>query len=153
MRDALVSTLTHAWSVLCAHLSLSLSLSLYHSHCVEDLPPAAVLVLVLIREPLSRLSFSAYLLHPIVMTVIYGGMATPQRYSVMAMVLYVVGMWGITHICSLLLFVFVEKPFMNMEVLIFKRLGFMSTNGGGGTHSTNNNGSNNNNNGSSNNKD
>ena len=74
---------------------------------------------------MSRLSLAAYLIHPVVMEVMYGGMAHPVRYSVLTSILYVVGMWGVVYICSILLFLLVEKPFMNIEVLVFKRLGLM----------------------------
>ena len=45
------------------------------------------------------------------------------RYSVPTMSMYVAGIWGLTHIASALLFLLVEKPMMNVEALVFKRLG------------------------------
>ena len=39
--------------------------------------------------------------------------------------MYAFGLWGITHVASALLFLLVEKPMMNVEVLVFKRLGLM----------------------------
>ena len=38
------------------------------------------------------------------------------------------GMWLLSYACSAVLFLVVEKPAMNMEMLLFKKLGL----GGGG---------------------
>ena len=68
------------------------------------------------------------------MIVIYSAMAAPQRYQVLNMTLVVMGMWTITHICAALLYVFVEKPLMNLQVLLMKRVGWMG-NGRAGVNS------------------
>ena len=45
------------------------------------------------------------------------------RYSRIQIGASFAGAWLLAYACSAVLFLFVEKPFMQMEMLLFKRLG------------------------------
>ncbi len=77
------------------------------------------------REPLSRLSFGAYLVHPIIIIGVYSTFRAPLSYTVPTLTLFAAGMWTLAHAGALVLYVVVEKPFMNLEMLLWRRLGVM----------------------------
>jgi peptidoglycan/LPS O-acetylase OafA/YrhL len=79
-------------------------------------------------EPIARLSYGAYIVHPIVLFSVYSAATQAPRYSVLQLGFNFAGAYFLTYACSAVLFLFIEKPFMSMEVLLFKRLGL----GGGG---------------------
>jgi peptidoglycan/LPS O-acetylase OafA/YrhL len=75
------------------------------------------------REVIARLTYGAYILHPMIFSVIYFSMTQLQRYSVLQLTFNAVAGWGLSYGLAIGLFLLVEKPFMNLEVLLFKKLG------------------------------
>ena len=73
--------------------------------------------------PLSRLSYNAYLIHPVVMTVIFGSMRNPVHYDDIEMATYAVAISVISFGAAFVLAVFVEFPFGNLEMAFFKLFG------------------------------
>jgi hypothetical protein len=77
------------------------------------------------REPFSRLTFGAYLVHPMIISVIYQSMVEFHRYTHIQIAVNFVAVLFLTYAAAAVLFLAVEKPFMNMEAIVFKRLGLM----------------------------
>jgi peptidoglycan/LPS O-acetylase OafA/YrhL len=75
------------------------------------------------------LSYGAYLLHPLVLSAIYFSMTQMHRYSRMQGAFNFVATWGLSYACSAVMFLAVEKPVMNLETVIFRRLGLISGDG------------------------
>jgi peptidoglycan/LPS O-acetylase OafA/YrhL len=75
------------------------------------------------REVVARLTYGAYILHPIVLFVVYFSMTEYHHYSPVQLAFNFVAGWGLSYGLAIGLFLLVEKPFMNLEVLLFKKLG------------------------------
>ena len=73
--------------------------------------------------PLSRLAFNAYLVHPVVLTVIYGSARKPVHYMDLEMAVYAVAVATISFAVAFLVTIFVEFPFGNLEIAFFKLFG------------------------------
>ena len=73
--------------------------------------------------PLSRMTFNAYLVHPVVLTIMYGQLQTTIHYTDITMASYsvaaVVFSYGVAGVICL----FVEFPLGTIEILIFKLFG------------------------------
>ena len=73
--------------------------------------------------PLSRLTYSAYLIHPIVLTVIFASTREPFTYTDYTLVVYSVAMVVLSFGAAGVVAVFVEFPLSNLEMAVFKALG------------------------------
>ena len=73
--------------------------------------------------PLSRLSYNAYLLHPIVLLVILGSEREVINYQDYNLVVYSIGMVVLSFGAAAVVSVFVEFPIGNLEQVIFKMAG------------------------------
>lgn len=85
--------------------------------------------------PLSRLTYTAYLIHPIVLTVIFGTLREPFTYSNYIMAVYAVAMVVLSFGAAGVVAVLVEFPLSNLEMAVFKAIGLKlreSTRHGGG---------------------
>ncbi|GIZ02290.1 nose resistant to fluoxetine protein 6 [Caerostris extrusa] len=71
--------------------------------------------------PLSRLTFSAYLLHPLVQLYYISNYRSPMYPAHMIVVWLCLGHLCITYMASLILSMLVEAPFMSLEKIIFRR--------------------------------
>ena len=73
--------------------------------------------------PLARMTFNAYLVHPIVMTVIYGTLQTSVHYNDITMACYFVVFVVMSYGAAALVCIFVELPLSTIEALVFGLLG------------------------------
>lgn len=73
--------------------------------------------------PLSRLTYTAYLIHPIVLTIIFGTLREPFTYSNYIMAVYAVAMVVLSFGAAGVVAVFVEFPLSNLEMAVFKAIG------------------------------
>jgi len=73
--------------------------------------------------PLSRMTFNAYLVHPIVLTIIFGQLQKSIHYTDITMAFYVVGIVVLSFGVAGVVCVFVELPLGTIEVLVFRLLG------------------------------
>ena len=73
--------------------------------------------------PLSRLTFTAYLVHPIVGMAIVGGRRDPFYYTDIGVSIFVVGYVAMAYAAAGLVAAFVEFPLSNVELLVFSVLG------------------------------
>ncbi|EDO47385.1 predicted protein [Nematostella vectensis] len=70
--------------------------------------------------PLSRLTYSAYLLHPIVLGVFYSSFQSTITYTDSLLVFYFVAIVAVSYACAFVLALMVEFPTMQLEKLILK---------------------------------
>lgn len=75
--------------------------------------------------PLARMTFNAYLLHPIVMTVIYGQLQISLHYTDITMACFVIVFTVVSYAAAGVLCLFVEFPLGTIEMLLFKLFGLM----------------------------
>ena len=73
--------------------------------------------------PLSRLTYSAYLIHPILLTVIFGTNRTPFQYTDYTLAVYAVATVVLSFGAAGVVAVFVEFPLSNLEMAVFGALG------------------------------
>lgn len=73
--------------------------------------------------PLSRLTFCAYLVHPIVVVAVYGADVTPIHYTDVTVSVYAVGIVVLSYGVAGLVAVFVEFPVANLEAAVLRLLG------------------------------
>ena len=74
--------------------------------------------------PLSRLTFSAYLIHPVVLTVIFfSSSRQPFHYTDIAMAVYAAGAVVISYGIAAIIATCVEFPLANLESALFRSLG------------------------------
>ncbi|XP_033118039.1 nose resistant to fluoxetine protein 6-like [Anneissia japonica] len=71
--------------------------------------------------PLARISYCAYLLHPIIMFVFYFSLSTTVYFSDLLMVYFFLGNLVISYAAAFVLSVCAEAPFMALEKLLLKR--------------------------------
>jgi peptidoglycan/LPS O-acetylase OafA/YrhL len=76
--------------------------------------------------PLSRLTFLAYLIHPIVLYLVITALRSPAHYSNVTVAVYMVGCTVLAYAMAGLLAVLVEFPFSNIEAAAFKLVGSRS---------------------------
>ena len=72
--------------------------------------------------PLSRLTFAAYLVHPIVIDVVRHQLREPLHYTDITMVVYVAAVVVLSYGSAGLVGAFVEIPLGNLEAIFFKQL-------------------------------
>ena len=72
--------------------------------------------------PLARLTYSAYLWHPVLMYVIYGGRDRLGDYSVAYFAVHSAFFIFAAYALAVVSFILVEKPLMNLEALFLPRL-------------------------------
>ena len=73
--------------------------------------------------PLARMTFNAYLLHPIVIFVIYGQFQTPFHYTDITLTGYFIAFVVISYAAAAIVCVAVEFPLGTIEMLLFKLCG------------------------------
>ena len=73
--------------------------------------------------PLSRLTYTAYLVHPIVLTVIFVSIQEPFTYTDFTLAVYAVAMVALSFGAAGVVAVFVEFPLSNLEIATFKAVG------------------------------
>ena len=73
--------------------------------------------------PLSRLTYTAYLVHPVVLALIIGSQRDTIYYTDVTIAVYVVGCTVISYGAAAILSTAVEFPVANVEMAIFKLLG------------------------------
>ena len=76
-----------------------------------------------IWTPLSRMTFNAYLVHPIVLTVIYGQMQKSIHVTDLTMATLAVAFVVISYAVAGVVCIVVEFPLSSVEMLLFKMLG------------------------------
>jgi peptidoglycan/LPS O-acetylase OafA/YrhL len=84
--------------------------------------------------PLSRLTYAAYLIHPILLTIIFSSNRQPFPYTDYTLAVYAVGMVVLSFGAAGVAAVFVEFPLSNLEMAVFKSIGLKlreSTRSGG----------------------
>ena len=73
--------------------------------------------------PLSRLTYTAYLVHPIVLVIIIGSEKDTMYYTDVKITVYIVGSTVLSYGVAALLSSMVEFPVANLEMAVFKLLG------------------------------
>ena len=73
--------------------------------------------------PLSRISYNAYLVHPLVLTVIFGSERNSINYQDYNIAVYSVGIVVLSYGAAAVVSVFVEFPIGNLEQALFKLVG------------------------------
>ena len=73
--------------------------------------------------PLSRLTFTAYLVHPIVLSVAFGSARKPVHYTDITLAVYAVGAIALSYGAATIVAVSVEFPLANVEAALFKAVG------------------------------
>ena len=73
--------------------------------------------------PLSRLTYTAYLIHPIIMTVIFASLRDPFTYTDYTIAVYAVAMVVLSFGAAGVVATFVEFPLSNLEMALFKAVG------------------------------
>ena len=73
--------------------------------------------------PLSRLTFTAYLMHPIVLTVVFASARKPAHYTDIILAVYAVGAVALSYGAAAIVAVCVEFPLANVEAAVFKAVG------------------------------
>jgi peptidoglycan/LPS O-acetylase OafA/YrhL len=73
--------------------------------------------------PLSRLTYTAYLIHPMLLTVIFGTLREPFTYTDYMLVVFAVAMVVLSFGAAGVVAVFVEFPLSNLEMAVFKAVG------------------------------
>ena len=73
--------------------------------------------------PLSRLTYTAYLIHPIILTVIFYSLRDTFTYTDYTLAMYAVAMVVLSFGAAGVVAAFVEFPLSNLEMAVFKALG------------------------------
>ena len=76
--------------------------------------------------PLARMTFNAYLVHPIVVVVIYGQLQTPVHYTDITIVCYYIAFIVLSYAAAGVVCLAVELPLGTVELLLFQVLGLKS---------------------------
>ena len=76
-----------------------------------------------IWTPLARMTFSAYLVHPILLTVVYGQLQTSMHYTDITVATYAVAFVVLSYGVAALICLLVEFPLGSVETLVFKCFG------------------------------
>lgn len=71
--------------------------------------------------PLSRLTFSAYIIHPVLMVIFYGSREESFDYSTYLLIYFAIGNIVLTYLASLVLSLVFEAPILGIEKLLMKR--------------------------------
>ena len=73
--------------------------------------------------PLSRLTYTAYLVHPIVLTVIFSSLRDPITYTDNTLAVYAIANVVLSYGTAAVVAAFVEFPLSNLEMTLFKVVG------------------------------
>ena len=73
--------------------------------------------------PLSRMTFNAYLVHEMVMVLIFGEARDSLYYNDATFIVYIVSMVVVSYGAAAVVSVFVEYPLSNIETAVFKLIG------------------------------
>ena len=73
--------------------------------------------------PLSRVSYNAYLLHPLILNVIFGSERKVMNYQDYNLAIYAIGITALSFGAAAIVCVFVEFPISNVEQALFKLVG------------------------------
>ena len=73
--------------------------------------------------PLSRMSYNAYLIHPVVLTVVYGQFQKTVHYSDITLAVLALGCITLSYGAATVICLLVEYPLGTIEMLMFKILG------------------------------
>ena len=73
--------------------------------------------------PLSRLTYTAYLVHPIVLIAIISSERDSFYYTDVTITVYIAGTTILSYAAAALVSTFVEFPVANLEMAVFKALG------------------------------
>jgi peptidoglycan/LPS O-acetylase OafA/YrhL len=76
-----------------------------------------------IWTPLSRMTFNAYLVHPLILTIIFGQLEKPVHYTDVTLATFCVAFVVFSYAVAAALCVFVEFPLGSIEMLLFKLAG------------------------------
>lgn len=71
--------------------------------------------------PLSRLTFSAYIIHPVLMVIFYGSREESFDYSSYLMIYFAIGNIVLTYMASLVLSLVFEAPIVGLEKVLLNR--------------------------------
>ena len=74
-------------------------------------------------EVLARLTYGAYIVHPIILAVAVYSITDLPRYSPYKLAFDFVATWGLSYALAAVLFVTIERPFSNIEMVLLKRAG------------------------------
>ena len=69
---------------------------------------------------LGKLSYGCYLIHPIVLSLVYWSRIQPYRYTALQFAYDYSATWVLSNALSALTFVLIEKPFLEMEAVLFR---------------------------------
>lgn len=72
--------------------------------------------------PLARLTFGAYLLHPILIQLFYNSVVQYFRFSAATVTLHYLAIVTASYVAAAVLFILVERPSANLEVLVTRML-------------------------------
>ncbi|XP_042912013.1 nose resistant to fluoxetine protein 6-like [Parasteatoda tepidariorum] len=70
--------------------------------------------------PVSRLTFPAYLIHPVIISAVYGSIESPREFSLDFMLYMFIGHMFLTYVLSLVLSLLYESPFVVMEKILLR---------------------------------
>ena len=76
-----------------------------------------------IWTPLSRMTFNAYLVHPVVLTMVYGQFQKSFHYTDKTIAFFLIGFVVLSYAIAGLLCLLVELPLGTIEMLVFKLVG------------------------------
>ena len=76
-----------------------------------------------IWTPLSRMSYNAYLIHPVILTVVYGQFQKTVHYSDITLAALALGCVTLSYGAATVICLLVEYPLGTIEMLAFKILG------------------------------
>jgi len=72
-------------------------------------------------DPFAKLTYGAYLIHPVVIRVFYFSQPMPNSYTDINIAYWFIGNMVFAYILAALAYCLTEKPFMNLEILLFPR--------------------------------
>jgi len=81
-----------------------------------------------IWTPLSRMTFNAYLIHPVALFIIYGQLQTSFHYTDTTLACFTVALAALSFAAAAVVCVAVEFPLGTIEMLIFKLIGMKGRN-------------------------
>ena len=76
-----------------------------------------------IWTPLSRMTFNAYLMHPIVLTIVYGQFQTAMHYTDITIAIYAISFTVLSYSAAFFVCLCVELPLGTIEMALFKLFG------------------------------
>jgi len=110
------STGTNAFYLALSRPSFVIGLSLL-SYCMMHgyAAPLRAFLAAEIWGPLSRLTFSSYLLHPVFIYIMFINTESVEMWTPLSIAFYYTSFVFFSYVSALIVWLLVEKPFMNME--------------------------------------